>query len=114
MAIDQPTGPASARNHAFRAMGALGRTILYVEVVEAAGLLATEKGGAPNPKAQILLIDPSGKPIRSEGVKRTGIIEGTTNPVWNTKVSFGSRTILDSSVGWDMPTLRVKVGGGVC
>lgn len=83
--------------------------MLDIEVVEAAGLLGTEKGGVSNPRADILLVDLGGRVIRTEGVKHTSVIKGTTNPVWNYKVSFGQRANLSAPVGGNMPTLRVQV-----
>lgn len=89
--------------------GALARRMLDIEIVEAAGLLGTEKGGVSNPRADILLVDLGGRAIRSEGVKHTAVVKGTTNPVWNYKVSFGQRANLSAPAGGNMPTLRVQV-----
>ncbi|CAN0521444.1 unnamed protein product, partial [Ectocarpus sp. 8 AP-2014] len=68
--------------------------MLDVEVVEAAGLLGTEKGGVSNPRVDILLVDLAGRAVKSEGVRHTPVIKGTTNPVWNFKTSFGYRANL--------------------
>ncbi|CBN78812.1 conserved unknown protein [Ectocarpus siliculosus] len=94
-----PTAPAVS----------LARRMLDVEVVEAAGLLGTEKGGVSNPRANILLVDLAGRAVKSEGVRHTPVIKGTTNPVWNFKTSFGYRANLSAPVGGNMPTLRVQV-----
>eukprot|EP00752_Nemacystus_decipiens_P012043 g10677.t1 len=101
--------PAPPRSPSRPQTGALARRMLDIEVVEAAGLLGTEKGGVSNPRADVLLVDLGGRPIKSEGVKKTSVVKGTTNPVWNYKVSFGHRVNLSAPVGGNMPTLRVQV-----
>ena len=106
--VDPPSSPGRP------ATGALARRMLDIEVIEAAGLLGTEKGGVSNPRADVLLVDLGGRAIRSEGVKHTRVIKGTTNPVWNYQVSFGQRANLSAPVGGNMPTLRIQVCVCVC
>ena len=87
---------------------ALARRLLGVTVIEAAGLLGTDKGGVSNPRVDVLLVDLAGRVVRTEGVKQTPAKMGTVRPVWNHKVVFGHRTNL-SSASNNLPTLRLQV-----
>ncbi|CAB1121421.1 unnamed protein product [Ectocarpus sp. CCAP 1310/34] len=104
----RPAAPTPAADPSAPAIH-LSRRMLDVEVVEAAGLLGTEKGGVSNPRVNILLVDLAGRPVKSEGVRQTPVVKGTTNPVWNFKTSFGYRANLSAPVGGNMPTLRLQV-----
>lgn len=86
---------------------ALGRRILDVEVVEAAGLLGVESGGLSNPRCDILLVNPAKTVLSSEGVRQTAVARGTVDPVWRLKVSFGRKANLSKLS--NSPVLRVQV-----
>ena len=87
---------------------ALARRLLEVTVIEAAGLLGTNKIGVSNPRVDVLLVDLAGRVVRTEGVKQTPVKTGTVCPVWNHKVVFGYRANL-SSASNNLPTLRLQV-----
>ena len=91
-----PTGDAPARR------------LLEVTVIEAEGLLGTDKGGVSNPRVEALLVDLAGEVVRTEGVKQTPTKTSTVRPVWNHKVVFGHRANL-SSASNNLPTLRLQV-----
>lgn len=91
-----------------RPSGSLARRLLEVTVVEAAGLLGTDKGGVSNPRVDVLLVDLAGRVVKTEGVKQTPIKNRTVSPVWNHKVVFGNRANL-SSASNNLPTLRLQV-----
>lgn len=86
---------------------ALGRRILDVEVVEAAGLLGVGSGGLSNPRCDVLLVNPAKTVLSSEGVRQTAVARGTLDPVWRLKVSFGRKANLSKLS--NSPVLRVQV-----
>lgn len=102
-----PTSPVPQRKIK-RPSGSLARRLLEVTVVEAAGLLGTDKGGVSNPRVDILLVDLAGRVVKTEGVKQTPVKNRTVSPVWNHKVVFGNRANL-SSASNNLPTLRLQV-----
>ncbi len=105
----RPSSPGPARPTGPPRIGALARRLLDVEVVKAAGLLGLERGGVSDPRAEVFLVDLGGRVVQSEGVKKSAVARGTTNPIWNHKVTFGQRTNLSTPAGGNMPTLRVQV-----
>lgn len=91
-----------------RPSSSLARRLLEVTVIEAAGLLGTDKGGVSNPRVDVLLVDLAGRVVKTEGVKQTPVKNRTVSPVWNHKVVFGNRANL-SSASNNLPTLRLQV-----
>ena len=108
-----PASPVSVERNV-PTSDAPARRLLEVTVIEAEGLLGTDKGGVSNPRVDVLLVDLAGEVVRTEGVKQTPTEKSTVCPVWNHKVVFGHSANL-SSASNNLPTLRLQVredGGG--
>lgn len=86
------------------------RRLLEVNVVEAAGLLAVQRGGGgvSNPWANVFLVDLANHVVKSEGQRPSPVKNATLKPVWNFKTEFGQKINLSQPPGGNLPTLRIQ------